>query len=137
MVLPAVERTPLMAIRFAPNVEDRLITLIIERFRDCGLILLGRTFLSDGRVLLRWSTTQEFLEEMAERIHYMKMTRENTVEYFRVQDRQLFCREHEDYYLLEPNVDENLDPHGIFSAHEWTLLIRRILDCEITYLFLS
>jgi hypothetical protein len=150
MVLPPVERTTLLAIRFAPKVDTRLIGLVIERLRESGLLLLERMELADGRTLLRLSTTHEALEEMAERIHYMKMTAtDQTVEYFRVEDRHLlsssktrtrnrthrFRHDEDDMNGLdvsttdEDNMDENIDKEGMFSAHEWTLLIMRILNC--------
>jgi hypothetical protein len=149
MVLPPVERTTLLAVRFAPKVDTRLIGLVIERLRESGLLLLERLILADGRTLLRLTTTHEALEEMAERIHYMKMTAtDQTVEYFRVEDRHLFSsstktrnrthrfRHDEDDIngkdvstTDEDSIDENLDKEGMFSAHEWTLLIMRILNC--------
>ena len=91
MVLPPVEKTPVVVLRFVPSTSERLMELVEARLVRGGLVSLGRCNSSgdDGRndlrtslteskrLILRLTTTQRVLEETAEYIHLMKRTVSN------------------------------------------------------------
>jgi anoctamin-10 len=154
MVLPPIEKTPVVVLRFLPSTSDRFMDLVEERLHRGGLISLGRFCAAEevksGRklqrkLLLPLTTTQSMLEETAEQIHLMKRTTTNLVsstsispdmasgviEYFTVQDRIRFCRPVASRAF--PRATENLDEHGLFSSNDWALLINHILG-DITVL---
>lgn len=144
MVLPPVETTPVLVIRFAAKTSDRLIDLVKQRLKKGGLVSLQRIqqeqqeqqSKDDTRTLLRLTTTQQLLEETAEHIHLMKLTAETKIiEYFTVADRLRFCcqTQKESSHNRGKNVDTdttplNLDKYGLFNSNEWSLLILHILD---------
>ena len=78
MVLPPIETTSLLLIHFAPKTSLRLIELVELRLCSGGLIKLGNTYTTreaqqrDGRIVLRLTTSQQVLEDVAEHIHLMK-----------------------------------------------------------------
>jgi anoctamin-10 len=90
MVLPPIEKTPILVIRFAASTSDRFMELVEERLQQGGLVSLGRCTIFDStdsdssselkrplnnrRLVLRLTTTQQLLEETAEYIHLMKRT---------------------------------------------------------------
>lgn len=99
MVLPPIERTPLIVLRFTKKASVRLIDLVIERFHQGGLVVISSptpsSIIQDGsneRLLLYITTSQAAAEAQAERIHLMKLTNDtNTIEYFTVKSRMRFC----------------------------------------------
>ena len=131
MVLPPIEKTPVLVVRFASKASPRLIDLVVERMLAGGLVCLGRQQLKE-RTVLRLTTTQQALEETAEEIHLMKVTADTmTVEYFTVKDRKRFRKSSLSSSSVPDHASTsvpNLDEHGIFTSNEWALLIRRILD---------
>lgn len=131
MVLPPVEKTPVIVIRFTVKTSDRLVDLVEERLRAGGLISLER-----ADRLLRLTATQQLLEETAEMIHLMKRTNDTKIiDNFTVRDRLRFCQNTKpDDQLTESSPTVlNLDEHGLFTSNEWALLIYRILG-DITVL---
>lgn len=138
MVLPPIEKTPVLVIRFSANTSSRLIELVEKRFSEGGLVTLSRR-IQDAKVLLCLTTTQQHLEETAEQVHLMKITADTkTVEYFTVKDRLRFCEKSAGEHGLSAHdqFTYNRDEHGIFTSNEWALLIRRILD-NVTVLSLD
>lgn len=122
MTLPPIETTPLLLLRFFPRASTRLIDLVVERLEEGGkLIVLTRHLSEHHQTIVHLTTSQATLERMAEQIHLMKMTADtNTIEYFTVAQRHRFIEVFQ--------TKTNKDVHGIFTAHEWVLLVRRILD---------
>jgi anoctamin-10 len=153
MVLPPVEKTPVVVLRFSPSTLDRFMDLVEERLQRGGLISLGRFCAAESKFghkvqrkfLLPLTTTQRMLEETAEQIHLMKRTTNSlasstsisadiasgVIEYFTIQDRIRFCRPVASRSF--PRATENLDEHGLFTCNDWTLLVNHILG-EITVL---
>jgi len=150
MVLPPIEKTPVLVVRFAFKASSRLVDLVVERLLAGGLLCLERRE-HEGRTILHLTTTQQTLERTAESIHLMKVTVDTkTVEYFTTQDRKRFRKSlNEDagesspwssgpHGTINPTKNKhhassshsmrNIDEHGIFTCNEWALLIHRILD---------
>jgi hypothetical protein len=144
MVLPVIEKTTVLVVRFSSSISDHFIDLVENRFRDGGLVILSKKVVEGGRVLLQMTTTQSMLEKTAERIHLMKQTVDSqTIEYFTVKERLRFSekartsrQQWSGHGLVVSESQQNKnnppldykDEHGIFTSHEWALLIRRILD---------
>ena len=117
--LPDVEKTPLLLLRFSPKASQRLIELVKERLQQGGLLILSSSQRTARRTILSLTATQKRLEEQAEIIRLRKFRPDvKIIDYFTVERKQQFydkakgCR----------------DAEGLFTASEWNLLIRRILD---------
>jgi anoctamin-10 len=122
MVLPEVETTPLLQIRFLPQASDELIHLVQSRLAENGIVVLSSHKLMGKSTILRITAKMETLEIQAEKIHLMKETvgsRRRVVEYFRREHRSRFCD------LTKP---PQRDAQGLFTAAEYALLIRHLLD---------
>lgn len=131
MTLPPIETTPILLMQFSSKAKSRVVDLIVQRLKEGGLVVLHRVSEADGSCVLRLTTTQSVLEEMAERIHLMKMTADTkTIEYFKVEDRRRFSKQANRWSQAVNGTEyrDNIDEHGIFTCSEWVLLTRRILD---------
>lgn len=78
MTLPNIEKTPVILLRFTAAASDRLIALVKERLRQGGLLVLQQGQQADSAIL-RLTTSQQALEEQAERIHLLKRTLDDNV----------------------------------------------------------
>jgi anoctamin-10 len=124
MTLPALEKTPILLMRFTALASDRLVQLVEKRLRQGGLEIISADDVADAatavtRTTILITATQEALEDQAERIRLMKVTKDsNVVEYFTRADRHRFC----------DASSSHRDTMGLFTANEWSLLTQRILD---------
>jgi anoctamin-10 len=90
MVLPPIETTPVVVLRFVSSTSDHFIDLVEQRLVRGGMRSLGRCSSYDDdddekddlrkplkirrKMLLKLTSTQRVLEETAESIHLMKLT---------------------------------------------------------------
>lgn len=126
MPLPLVDQTPLLLLRFSKKASQKLISLVIERLKQNGLVILTQINDNESRTVLSLTTKQEKLEEQAQAIHLVKQTHDTkTMELFTVQNRSRFCKDFSKKTNEEGHEDDadDLDIHGLFSSHEWSLLI--------------
>jgi Calcium-activated chloride channel len=156
MILPNVEETPILLMRFTSKASQTLITLVREQLCAEGLIVLSssssssdaRSGANDGSTsntidqqdegqqptILALTTRQEKLEEYAERIRLMKLTSDtNIVDYFTVEKRRRFCcqgksKNNNNKKKHTDDATNFRDKYGLFTANEWYLLITGILQ---------
>jgi anoctamin-10 len=120
--LPAVEKCPLIVLRFTDRATDRLTQLVQQRLQIAGLICLDNCKTDNGRTVLTLSANQKTLESEAELIHIMKKKRTANgkafVDRFTVKESTQFG-DHSAQFR---------DSYGLFSASERSMLAYRILD---------
>jgi hypothetical protein len=152
-MLPPVEETPLLVLRFSPRASHRLIVLVAERLQQEGLKVLARTpaataaattangaptsrgsrsdgtaAVSDRSSVITATTTQARLEEVAEAIHLVKRTNDGIMERFTVQERRRFLRPSADKSPSSSSSPIPVDSHGLFTAGDWSLLVQRLWE---------
>ena len=120
VVLPPVERTPLLVLRFSTKASHRLQQLVEQRLHQEGLVTLHQTIVQSRTVVIL-TAQQQTLEEEAEMIHMVKRTvgvNNNIMDHFTIKERHRFCDKSIPYR----------DSYGLFTASDWSLLAYRILD---------
>lgn len=132
MVLPPIEGTPTVVMRFTAQASPQLITLAAQRLREGGgLVVLSQTTLPvTGATLLVLTTSQERLEAQAERLHFMKRSnisssasdgqQASVVDYFTVARRRAFVRSSQKQH-------DGYDADGLFTAQDRAFLTTRLL----------
>jgi hypothetical protein len=132
MVLPPIEGTPTVVMRFTAQAPPQLITLAAQRLREGGgLVVLSQTTLpATGATLLVLTTSQERLEAQAERLHFMKRSnisssrndgqQASVVDYFTVARRRAFVRSSQQQH-------DGYDADGLFTAQDRAFLTTRLL----------
>lgn len=121
-VLPPVETTPLILIRFTAKTPAELLLLVQERLVQGGLHIVDQDVDDEGRVLLGLTAHQEELEAEAQHIRLKKRTNESDIiEYLRVKTKAQF-------YSRSSTDASPRDHLGLFSCNDWSLLAWSILD---------
>lgn len=122
MVLPPVETTPLLLMRFAADAPQELIDAVRKRLERGGLIVVETETTPENQTILELTTTQAELVAEAENIRLMKRTNAtNVVEYFTAETKG-------DFYKTDKGEWTEYDSEGLFNSSEQVMLVWSILD---------
>ena len=116
-MLPEIEKTPILLLRFTAKATKELVDLVENRLKDDGFIV-DRTE-TGPNISLTLTTTQEHLEEQAELGHYMFLDVQNkVVDKFEVKKRHRFC----------DTKELRRDKYGLFQPSDWLVLTTRLFN---------
>ena len=125
-VLPPIERTPLILLRFSEKATTLLVDLTIQQLQKAGLIILEQTS-TNRTTAVTLTISQKILEEQAEIAHYMKLDHTTDImEHFTVEQRHKFMAPKSQNPTTNNNNDVVLDQYGIFTASDWLNIAMRL-----------
>ena len=143
MVLPPIETTPVVLLRFTSKADQDLVTFVKQRLAEGSIAVVTEERTSDGCTLLGLSTTQKELEREAELVKLVKPTttalvgyapdgegtfRNNAIlEHFTVAARENFLR-YPDTYPRDVDPITEYDGIGLFTSSDRAMLVWSILD---------
>lgn len=116
-ILPPVESTPIILIRFTEKTDEDLIALVESRLLEGGLMVVSREV--NDVVVIGLTSTHDRLEHEAQSIRLLKRRVDTDVlEPVDVDIMDKFCDE------SRPDYDQ----YGLFNSNDWSLLVWRLLE---------
>mmetsp|Transcript_11195 Transcript_11195/g.23869 ORF Transcript_11195/g.23869 Transcript_11195/m.23869 type:complete len:742 (-) Transcript_11195:790-3015(-) len=143
MVLPPVEKSPVLLIRFTPKASNAVIVAVIDALATGGMFVIESEGLYDetgkiiatGRgnhnrrkdpVVLGLTTTQELLENEAETLKLVMPSRTSLSHIDKMMEP--FSRKAKgDFVHMEHENDEDYDEHGLFNTMKRALLVESMV----------
>ena len=130
-MLPPVETTPILYLRFTSKAPNDLIVDVVARLKQVGIIIIPTEGIDHDDKLLGLTTSQCLLENEAEIMKLVKPCRTNDVnikqimEHFSVAARDNFIHVDES---IDTNNERFYDSLGLFTAAERVLLMQRMVN---------
>ena len=153
MVLPAVESTPVLLMRFTPKAGPNIINKVIDACSQGGIIIVDSEGLHDendsngagitktsnkssssvedkGPVVLGLTTTQKLLEHEAQLIRLVKPMRTSHVHIQTIMEPFSAGDARVDFINMKHDNEDDYDAEGLFTSAERALLVK----CKIEFL---